>query len=172
MRQPAQNHNIMTWATALGKNELKNTTHTHTYRYKHIYTTIHTHTYVYIHTYTPFKPGQVGICRGGSSNSRPVARRRLPRSAQMELEAGSPYANSVGGDHWWHQGLALAPPNACCAHGCAKTGPGVGHRWQNKVVWLLPRGALSGARGVLPQQGVFGGRCDGVSASDLVWLRP
>jgi hypothetical protein len=62
------------------------------------------------------------------------------------------------------QGVHFGSPNACCARRCAKTGPGVGLRWPEKVVGHLPRGALSGARGVPPQRGVFWGRCAGIRA--------
>ena len=124
------------------------------------------HTYTYIHIHTHIHPLQTGSSGGlpGGQRPDPAARNSPPRSARMGLDARSPYANSVGGDHWWRQGLALPPPNACCARGCAKPGPGVGHRWLKKVVWLLLRVDLSGARRVWPQLGVFGGCCDGISA--------
>jgi hypothetical protein len=65
------------------------------------------------------------------------------------------------------QGVHFGPPKTCCARGCAKTGPGVGLLWREKVVGHLPRGALSGDRGVPPQRGVFWGRCAGIRAAIL-----
>ena len=153
----------MTWAAVLVKNEHKMPyIHIHAYTYRYIpYIHIHTYTYTYS---PPSNRVKWGFAGGAAAAQDPAARNSPPRSARMGLDARSPYANSVGGDHWWRQGLALPPPNACCARGCAKPGPGVGHRWLKKVVWLLLRVDLSGACRVLPQLGVFGGCCDGISA--------
>ena len=103
---------------------------------------IHTDTYTYA---PPQNRVGWGFSGGAASACDPVARRHPARSSRMLLEAGSQHAHGSWEAYWGHQGLALPPPDASCALGCAKTGPGVGPRWRSKVVGHLPRVALSGA---------------------------
>ena len=125
---------------------------------------IHTHTYTYIHIHTPDNQSlEVFLCGSGGST------RRLCTAPPTQIISDG--ARGVLAEREMRvdcllaeQGVHFGSPNACCARRCAKTGPGVGLRWPEKVVGHLPRGALSGARGVPPQRGVFWGRCAGIRA--------
>ena len=134
--------------------------HTHTCTYM----SIHTYTDTYIHIHTPDSQGlEVFLCGSGGST------RRLCTAPPTQIISDG--ARGVLAEREMRvecllaeQGVHFGSPNACCARRCAKTGPGVGLRWPEKVVGHLPRGALSGARGVPPQRGVFWGRCAGIRA--------
>ncbi len=125
-----------------------------------IHTHIHTHTY----THTPSNQCRKGLlsCCSGSTRrlcdalpTQIISDGARGRLAEREMRVECLLAA---------QGEHFGPPNACCARGCAKTSPGVGPRWREKVVGHLPRDALSGARGLPLQRGVFRGRCDGIRA--------
>ena len=92
----------MTWAAVLVKNAHKIPyIHIHAYTYRYI-PYIHIHTYTY--TYSP-PSNRVGwgFAGGAAAAQDPAARNSPPRSARMGLDARLPYANSVGGDHWWRR---------------------------------------------------------------------
>ena len=101
----------------------------------HMYTHIHTHTcndlgtsdtyrYIHIHTHT------ISVMKGfwGAAAAARVsyAQHHLPRSAWTGLRTGSSSAQCDWMAHGLCRGAALATPDACNVHGCAKTGVGMG----------------------------------------------
>ena len=116
--------------------------HTHTY----IYIQIHTDTYRYIHICTPSKQGWMGFFRRGSVRLRPGGAAPSRQIISDAARGGITACTWLMGGLLGAPGTRFAPPpNASCALGCAKTGPGVGPRWRSKVVGHLPWVALSGA---------------------------
>ncbi len=137
------------------------------YMYVYVFIHIHTHTYrsvqyILIHTYTyTYTPPshRVGWVFAVQRGQRPLEnpwRGAAPQDQLgWDLRRDRRMHTAQGVAYWRHPGLALGPPNA---RGCAKTGPGVGPRWREKVVGHLPRGALSGARGgAAPAGGLLSG---------------
>ena len=144
---------VLAWANTYNTYKYKldiHAIHTDTYRYQRR----HTHTYTYIQ---PAISVWRGFCAAVATARDASAQCYLPRSSLTGLRAGLPRAKCVWNAYWLRMGVHFGPPNECCARGCAKTGPGVGPQWREKVVGHLPRGALSGARWVPPQWGVFSG---------------
>jgi hypothetical protein len=88
----------------------------------------------------------------------------LPRSSWTGVGVGLPSAKCMWTACGLCRGCTLDPPNACCARWCAKSDLMLGPQWRKKVVELLYRGALSGARRVPPQQRTFWGCRDNICA--------
>ena len=154
--QPAKNHKIMTWAAVLVKNAHKIPyIHIHAYTYRYIpYIHIHTDTYTYS---PPSNRVGWGFAGGAAAAQDPVARNSPPRSARMGLDARSPYANSVGGDHWWRQGLALPPPQRVLRARVRQTGSGSGSLMAEKSGLAAAHGRLEwGPQGAAAAGGLWG----------------
>ncbi len=142
--------------------------HTDTYSYIEVHA-IHTETCTYIHKHTPGLQCRKGLlsCCGGSTLLLCAA---LPTQIISDGARGGLAERQVRAEGpWAAQGVRFGPPDACCARGCAKTGPGVGQvgrvpgsgiKWSGScpgVPWM-------GSVGCRPSGGSFG---DAVKASVL-----
>jgi hypothetical protein len=142
----------------------------HTYRYIQIHT-IQTYTYKYIHIHTHTYNQQsvsrgVWCCSGGCTRFTCQCAKPPIQVISEGARGGLAKCEMRWNVYSLRRGCTLDPPTRAARAGAPKRVRGVGLRWRENVVGHLSslRGALSGARGVPPQRGVFWKCCAGIRA--------
>ncbi len=150
----------------LGAGILMNTIHAcryiqDTYRYIRI----HAYIYTCIRIHSLCNECREGVLRCSFERTRLLCAALPTQISSDEAQDGPVECPLRAEGPWAAQGGSFAPPHACRARGCAKTGAVMGPWSRDKVVGLLPRGVLSGVRWVAARGVcVCWARCDGISA--------